>query len=138
MIQTKRNFPPSQYLFYKIDRNKATTKRDQTQTHSTRQQQQPFSTMGNDFSSPLDVCGTNPHRDTTSDEDRKRRRRDWDNEAQASTQFLCNLLEFESLGETTPRVHTRSVKKHVYTIEQEDGNHTIIHPRTTCGLTTLL
>jgi len=89
--------------------------------------------MGSAFSSPLDVCGTNPRRDTTS-EVRKRRRRDWDNESQASTQFLCNLLEFntESLGETTPPVHNRSVKKHVFTIEQEeDGNHAIVHPRNT-------
>jgi hypothetical protein len=52
------------------------------------------------------------------------------NESQASTQFLTDLLECdtESVGRT---VHHRSVKKHLFTIEQEGGSHVIVHPCTT-------
>jgi hypothetical protein len=77
--------PPSCTPFYKTRCSNATT-------HKTKRNNTQDRTMGNDFSSPIDVQGTTRNSDATS-VFRKRRRRDHDNES--STQFLSDLLDFD-------------------------------------------
>jgi hypothetical protein len=97
--------------------------------------QHNISTMGNGFSSPLDVCGTTSAGVNATSEFQKRRR-DWEKESEASMCFLSDLLDWSTLDEdavaeksSQPRKHT--VKKDKFETFDENGNCIPLKPEST-------